>query len=160
MNPHPRPFTPEDDDTIRRMCAAGIDDTVIGEALGRTRYAIESRRYRIKVKRPANRGAKVEGAEEAEIKRLAEAGLTVTEIGLAVNRTRAAVRRALMRVNLTAHTEPDKQTVTWIEHEERPLGVPFETSSGLVAIRLASGVVPFVPSLYGSPSHLPPASPG
>lgn len=42
-----------------------------------------------------------------------------------------------------------RPVVITVEELERPLGVPFTTASGLRAIRLASGTVPYVPSLYG-----------
>lgn len=34
---------------------------------------------------------------------------------------------------------------------ERPYGVPFQTASGAMAIRLDYGVVPYLPSIHGAP---------
>jgi hypothetical protein len=40
-------------------------------------------------------------------------------------------------------------TISAEEPRERPLNVPFQTASGGWAIRLKSGVVPYLPTLYG-----------
>jgi hypothetical protein len=49
---HPTPFTQAEDNTVRRMCEAGYLDDAIADAIGRTRYAVESRRYRLGIRRP------------------------------------------------------------------------------------------------------------
>lgn len=90
-----RAYTPEEDEKIRTMKAAGATIVAIAAELGRSKKSVEARRHKLKL--------------------------------------------------------DDQPKPATNEPVERPLGVPFTTSSGIRAIRLGSGVVPYVACLY---SHL------
>lgn len=60
-----------------------------------------------------------------------------------------ARNKARERAVKSATRSRERKAVTF-PPEPRPLGVPFQTTSGLWAIRLGSGVVPYIPTLYGT----------
>jgi hypothetical protein len=151
MNSHPTPFTAEDDDLIRSMTADGFADVEIGERLGRSRYAIESRRHKIGCKRPRVSTAAFTPEQDDIIREMFLAGRNDHDIGKAIGRSEYSVEsRRSRNLGLRRVREVGAPVAPFEPYnDERPLGEPFRTRSGLIAIRLASGVIAYTPSIHG-----------
>jgi hypothetical protein len=139
---HLKPYTPEDDARITALYMAGEQLHVIADAVGRTRYSVESRVHKLNIRR--NR-IKIEAGrtgcrwtrEEIETLRANSAKPIDVIMSLVPGRTKGAIYAQLQELGGDVERE-----------YSRPLNTPFVTASGVKAIRLATGTVPYVPSIH------------
>lgn len=82
--------------------------------------------------------------EDAIIRQMTLAGAKAATIGEVIGRSKKSVEARRHRLRI--EDVPPKPVE--VEPTERPFGVPFTTKSGIQAIRLGSGVVPYVASIY------------
>ncbi len=135
-------FTPEDDARIIALYMAGEQLHTIADALGRTRYSVESRVHKLNIRRDR---IKVEGGrtgcrwtkEEMDALRANAAKPIDIIMSMVPGRSKGAIYAQLQELGGDVERE-----------YSRPLNVPFVTASGVRAIRLATGTVPYVPSIH------------
>jgi hypothetical protein len=137
-----RDYTPEDDERITRLYLGGDTIFAIAELVGRTRYSVEGRLRLLGVTRPRlNKPAARSGCrwsdEETAILRANSSASIHRLLELLPGRSRGAIYEQLAR--LGGNVERDYC---------RPLHMPFETSSGVRAIRTRHGVIPYVPTIH------------
>ncbi len=140
-----KPYTPEEDARITALYEKGLTPMQIAEIVGRHRNSVDARIRRLGVTRRYDQGIPRNhmrwDAIEIGILRDNRASPVETLMQLLPGRNEYGIRRKLFQL-FGQRVDP----VT-----ERPFGVPYKTSSGAWAIRLGTGVVPYVPSLHGRP---------
>lgn len=137
------PFTAEEDARIVEMYTAGETQSRIGAALGRTSGSVHTRIVRLKLKRGDG---------------VSRAGFRWSDEELKVLQAHRGAPIDVLMEKLPGRGPHgiNKQLKDMGEDEApaatgRPIGVPYQTSSGAWAIRLGTGIVPYVPTLYGRP---------
>lgn len=138
-------YVPYDDDEnaiLARMYEDGEALHAIADALGRTRHSVESRIYKLGLKRKRAKLAVRAGYRwtdaEVEVLKTNAAAPIWKLLELLPGRSRGAIYEQLAKLGGSVERE-----------HSRPLNIPFTTASGARAIRTERhGVVPYVPSIH------------
>lgn len=148
------PWSEAEVSALREMAAAGISDPEIADRLGRTPDAVATKRknlgvfntYRVKPAEPWT---------DAEVELLTlNAHLGIEDlVAMFPHRGRHGIltkrytirRRLGMQQPRNLGPEPAAE-----DNSERPLWVPFVSTSGVKAIRTEAGIVPFVTLIHSS----------
>jgi hypothetical protein len=136
------PYSAEEDAKLTEMYITGARPTHIAEVLGRTRGSVNSRVVKLKLKSKRKLGTDRSGFrwgdDEIDVLRKNRDAPVDVLMTLLPGRGPYGINKMLAQIGAE---RPPAST-------GRPIGVPFQTPSGVWAIRLASGVVPYVPTIH------------
>lgn len=144
-------YTPEEDAIILAN-AAKPTGSFIHLLPGRSAQGVAERARKLGIDRThlsgvsANPGGNRPYTPEDDAVILSTLDRPIVEVMELLGRTRKSIDTR--RHKLRRQFAPPKTVVEPVEPKERPFGVPFTTASGIRAIRLGSGVVPYVACLY------------
>ena len=151
---HTYRWTPEEDAQLTALIHEQLTYVGIGDRMGRSAHAIESRAAKLGLKKFKVHGRTWTAAELA-ILRANKGAAPSSIVHLLPGRDRKAISLRMIREFGRVRDMPKEQraVISQDDRSRSPYGVPFKTTSGIVAFRRTADAVSvaFTPCIHGSP---------